>query len=117
MADNDDFGSFLSGFIIGGLVGAAVSLMMAPQSGAETRQQLRSKGVELRDRAEDELGDIRDRAERTLADVRTQTDDMQRKAMMMMDEAKAKVDEAARRVRNDASDAAGELSSGNKPVG
>ena len=82
MADNDsDFGAFLSGFLIGGLVGAAVSLMMAPQSGAETRQQIRTKGVELRGRAEDELTDLRVQAERTLADVRAQTDELQQRAM------------------------------------
>lgn len=117
MADNDDFGSFLSGFIIGGLVGAAVSLMMAPQSGTETRQQIRTKGIELRDRAEDELADIRVKAERTLADVRTQSEDMQQRAMKMMDEAKTKVEDAAKKVRKDASDSAGELTSGNSPVG
>lgn len=45
MSDNDsDFGSFLAGFVIGGLVGAAVSLVLAPQSGAETRSQLTRKG-------------------------------------------------------------------------
>ena len=42
MADNDsDIGAFLSGFVIGGLVGAAVALILAPQSGEETRAQIR----------------------------------------------------------------------------
>jgi hypothetical protein len=64
------------------------------------------------------------KAERTLSDVRTQTDDMQRRAMKMMDEAKSKVEDAveqgkdaARKVRKDASDSASELTSGNSPVG
>ena len=34
------FGSFLGGVVIGGLVGAAVGLMLAPQSGDQTREQL-----------------------------------------------------------------------------
>ena len=29
---NGDFGAFVSGFLIGGLVGAAVALLFAPQS-------------------------------------------------------------------------------------
>ena len=41
MANNDsDFGAFISGFLIGGLVGAAVALLMAPQSGEETRTMI-----------------------------------------------------------------------------
>jgi gas vesicle protein len=53
MSDNDsDFGSFLAGFVIGGLVGAAVALIMAPQSGAETRSQITGKGREFVDSSE-----------------------------------------------------------------
>ena len=49
MSDNDsEFGSFLAGFVIGGLVGAAVALVLAPQSGADTRSQITGKGNELR---------------------------------------------------------------------
>ena len=39
MAQNDnDFSAFLAGFVVGGLVGAAVALILAPQSGEETRK-------------------------------------------------------------------------------
>jgi gas vesicle protein len=44
------FGAFLAGFIIGGLVGAAVALILAPQSGEDTRTQFSARGVEWRDR-------------------------------------------------------------------
>ncbi|MEE3254631.1 MAG: YtxH domain-containing protein, partial [Chloroflexota bacterium] len=47
--NNSDFGAFFSGFVIGGLVGAAVALVLAPQSGQETRQQIHDKGVELKE--------------------------------------------------------------------
>ena len=44
MADNDsDFGAFFTGLVVGGLVGAAVALMLAPQSGEETRAQIRQR--------------------------------------------------------------------------
>ena len=43
MSDNNEFGSFLSGFLVGGLVGAAVALLMAPQSGEETRTLIGEK--------------------------------------------------------------------------
>ena len=41
-------GAFLAGFIIGGLVGAVVALVLAPQSGEETRSQLVDRSVEWR---------------------------------------------------------------------
>ena len=40
-------GYFLSGMFIGGLIGAATALLVAPQSGEETRDTIRDKGVEL----------------------------------------------------------------------
>ncbi len=34
------FGSFLAGVVIGGMVGAAVGLMLAPQTGEELREHV-----------------------------------------------------------------------------
>ena len=63
MADNSgDLGSFLAGFVIGGLIGAGVALLMAPQSGEETRALITDKSIELRDRAYDTAGDVQSRA-------------------------------------------------------
>lgn len=46
-------GDFLAGFILGGLVGAAVALLLAPQPGEETRALLRERGIELKERADE----------------------------------------------------------------
>ena len=63
MADNSgDLGSFLAGFVIGGLIGAGVALLMAPQSGEETRALIADKSIELRDRASETAGDVQTRA-------------------------------------------------------
>src|SRR5512146_2198274 len=53
MAERDEFSAFLIGFIIGGLTGAAISLLMAPQSGEETREILKDRAIELRDKAQE----------------------------------------------------------------
>jgi gas vesicle protein len=64
MADNNgDLGSFLAGFVIGGLIGAGVALLMAPQSGEETRQIIKDKSIELRDRAVETAEEAQKRAE------------------------------------------------------
>ena len=48
MSENSsDLGAFLAGFVIGGLVGAATAIILAPQSGAETRAQISTKGSEI----------------------------------------------------------------------
>ena len=63
MADNSgDLGSFLAGFVIGGLIGAGVALLMAPQSGEETRALISDKSIELRDRAAETASDYQARA-------------------------------------------------------
>ena len=58
MADNDSGMAFVSGFLLGGLVGAAIGLLMAPKSGAETRAGIAEHSDEWRHRAEDIAGQI-----------------------------------------------------------
>ena len=55
-------GSFLAGFVIGGLIGAGVALLMAPQSGEETRALIADKSIELRDRASETATDYQTKA-------------------------------------------------------
>ena len=42
--------SVLVGTLIGSLAGAVTMLLLAPQSGKDTRTQIQKKGIELRDR-------------------------------------------------------------------
>jgi gas vesicle protein len=42
--------SVFAGLLVGSLAGAVTMLLFAPQSGEETRMQMREKGIELRDR-------------------------------------------------------------------
>jgi len=54
----------LVGTLIGGLAGAVTMLLLAPQSGKDTRLQIREKGLELRDRTSEMV-------EETMAQVRS----------------------------------------------
>jgi len=56
--NNDRGFGFIGGFVLGGIVGAAVALLMAPASGQDTRGQIRSEGIALRDRGQ-QFGDDR----------------------------------------------------------
>jgi gas vesicle protein len=51
--NNDRGYSFIGGFVLGGIVGAAVALLMAPASGQDTRDQIRSEGIALKHRGEE----------------------------------------------------------------
>lgn len=94
MSDNgDDFGAFMAGFVIGGLVGAATALIMAPQSGAETRAQIASKGDELWHTGEQQFLEYRDKAETTVsqtqAKVQETSGQVQERARIVLDEGKS----------------------------
>ena len=64
MANNNGGSAwFVAGFIVGGLVGFAAGLLMAPQPGEQTQAQLRERGIELKGMAEDLALEARKKAE------------------------------------------------------
>lgn len=86
MAERDEFGAFLIGFIIGGLTGAAISLLMAPQTGEETREILKDRAIELRDKAQETAQVAREQVGSTAAEVRTRATDVASKAKASADD-------------------------------
>jgi gas vesicle protein len=91
-SDRDEFGAFLVGFIVGGLTGAVVSLLFAPQSGEETRALIRDKSIELRDRAAETAEEALARAEAAAAEARVQAEELAKIA-------RARAEELAKEVR------------------
>lgn len=55
MKDEEGFsaGSVLLSFLLGGMVGAGLALLLAPQSGEETRKKIKEFTDDVRDKAED----------------------------------------------------------------
>jgi len=92
MSDNNDFGTFFAGLIVGGLVGAATALLLAPQSGEETRTMIHDKGIELKDRAVEYGQDARTRAIAALEEARIRAD-------QALEELRFRTDELARVTR------------------
>jgi gas vesicle protein len=62
---NNTFG-IAAGMLVGALAGAVTMLLLAPQSGKDTRTQIQQKGIELRDRTtelvEDTMAQVRSSA-------------------------------------------------------
>ena len=69
------FASFLIGALLGGLVGATISLLFAPESGEELRTQIRQRaeafGSEVRQAVNTKRIELQDRLE-TLKTAKTQ---------------------------------------------
>ena len=62
MSSSNEGGAFFAGLVIGGLVGAALALLLAPQSGEETRAVIRDRSLEYKDWAEEGYLEARQRA-------------------------------------------------------
>lgn len=85
---------FLIGGLLGGVLGAAAAILMAPQSGEETRAILREKGIELKERAEDVTEDAQRRAQQAAAQAREAAQSAQESARLAMNERVSQVKDA-----------------------
>lgn len=54
-------GSWLLTFVLGGLIGAAVALLMAPKPGSQTREQLKDMAQGAKEKAEGYYGQARNK--------------------------------------------------------
>ena len=88
MSDHDDFGAFLVGFLVGGVSGAITALLLAPQSGEETRTMIKDRSIELRDQASATVEESLDKAEKA-------ANDAIKKAETLLEQAKTKATEVA----------------------
>ena len=104
MTDRDEFGAFLIGFVVGGLTGAVVALLFAPQSGEETRALIKDKSIELRDKAEVSAEEAYARAEQLATDARA-------RANQLASEIKGRGKVAAEAVRTPVKKSGGEIAS------
>jgi gas vesicle protein len=101
MSDRDEFGAFLVGFVVGGLTGAVVALLFAPQSGDETRALIKDKSIELRDKAQVTAEEALARAESMAADARTRAEELTREAKVRAEHLASEVRERTGQITNE----------------
>ena len=68
-------GGFLSGLLIGGLLGAGIALLLAPKSGQETRDELMGHSAELLARASELAERARESADELVSRGRSAVED------------------------------------------
>lgn len=78
---NNSFNVFV-GLLVGSVAGAVTMLLLAPQSGEETRKKIQEKGMELRDRTFEAV-------EGTMSQVRAKTNELTSSGREKFDELKA----------------------------
>ncbi|HSJ24598.1 MAG TPA: YtxH domain-containing protein [Longimicrobiales bacterium] len=62
-------------FLWGALMGAGAALLLAPRTGRETRDEIRSGALRLRDRAEDAVRNVSDQVTGAIGGVRDEVED------------------------------------------
>ena len=76
MAEKDGFGTFLLGFLVGGIAGAVVALLYAPASGEETRTVIKDKAIELKDKTVETFDETYKKAEAAATDAVSKAQDL-----------------------------------------
>jgi gas vesicle protein len=59
-------GGILLSFLLGGLVGAGFALLLAPQSGRETRQKIKDLTDDVKEKAMEYAGDVKEKVTSTM---------------------------------------------------
>lgn len=89
--DDRSLAPFFSGFLIGALAGAAAALLLAPQSGEETRAQIREKSIEIKEKAESTYSDVLQRVENATEEIRKKTEEISAKVDQAIAQGKQEV--------------------------
>lgn len=89
MSDNKQmsFGSFIAGAIVGGLIGAGVAILNAPQSGERTRRQLRATAEEYQGKAQEALERAREHGQTAVSKISDHAQNIQEEARQAVDAA------------------------------
>lgn len=94
----------LAGSIFGGLAGAGIMLLLAPQSGKRTRTKLQRQSMILRNQAtesiEDALADAGDKAHEYTDDLQKEVGKVERRGREILDEQQDKLAAAVEAGKN-----------------
>ncbi|HEX9017018.1 MAG TPA: YtxH domain-containing protein [Chloroflexota bacterium] len=83
MSESEGGSGFVAGFVLGGIAGAALALLLAPRTGDENRGALRERTIELRVRAEE-----------AAARARVEADELLSRGKVILDEQRSRLQEA-----------------------
>ena len=96
---NSNILAVLRGVLIGGLAGALTMLLLAPQSGKDTRRQIQKKSIELRDQTtgmvQDAMGQIRSDGSKIVVGGRQKAEELLQQGQVVVAQQLDRVSKAA----------------------
>lgn len=81
-------GRFLAGFIVGGALGAIAGILLAPQSGEETREMLNETSKDISKRTDKTVKEIQDKAESAVSEMQQKSDEIIEKVQSLINKQK-----------------------------
>ena len=103
--DRSRGGGFIGGVLLGGLVGVAAGLLLAPAAGQDTRRKLRDGAVSARDQAVEAAEEARAMAVQAVDETRAKAEDIQHSGREMLEENKRRIVRTAEAVKQSVQEA------------
>lgn len=82
-------GKFLAGFIVGGALGAIAGILLAPQSGEETRELLDDASKDVVKKTDKTVKEIQEKADFVVSDLQQKGDEIMGKIQSLINKQKA----------------------------
>lgn len=83
-------GKFLAGFVVGGALGAVAGLLLAPQSGEETRDLLSDASKDVAKKTDKTVKEIQEKADTVVSDMQKKGDEIMGKIQTLINKQKIK---------------------------
>lgn len=81
-------GKFLAGFIVGGSIGAVAGILLAPQSGEETRELLSDTSKDVVKKTDKTVREIQEKADTVVSDMQRKSDEIMDKIQTLINKQK-----------------------------
>lgn len=86
-------GKFLAGCVIGGALGAIAGILLAPQSGEETRELLNDASKDVVKKTDKTVKEIQEKADVVVSDIQQKGDEIMEKIQSLINKQKAEPEE------------------------
>ncbi len=87
-------GKFLAGFLVGGALGAIAGILLAPQSGEETRELLNDVSKDMAKKTDTTIKDIQIKADTVVSELQQKGDEIMDKIQSVINKQKNETTES-----------------------
>ena len=82
-------GKFLAGFVVGGALGAVAGILLAPQSGEETRDMLSDASKDVAQKTDKTVKEIQEKADSVVSELQVKSDEIMGKIQELINKQKS----------------------------